>query len=282
MAAPIAHETARRGREAASAVAQPARPWLVRGARLGYAASGLVYATLGILTLQAVFGGGRTEDSRGAITTLAEQPAGQLLVGLVALGLLAYAAWRLVEAATDAEGKGSEPKGLAVRAMHAASGLLYGALGLFAFRLLTGSGARQGSGPGWTARLMALPSGRWLVGLAGLGVIGYGLYQLYRAATAHLDRQLDLSRVDADQRQWIVRASRAGIGARGVVLAIIGGLLVRGALRYDAARDTGVDAALATLAGAPFGRLLLALVAIGFLGYALYQIVRARYRRVAL
>lgn len=280
MATPVPHDLTDRGRQAARSAAGHARPWLGRAARLGYAASGLVYLTLGLLTLQTAFGGRQTEDSRGAIRTLAEQPAGQFLVLLVGVGMLAYAVWRIVAALTDADEKGSEPKGLAARAAQAVSGVLHGILGVFALRLLGGSSAESGGGPGWTARLMAMPAGRWLVGLVGLVVIGYALQQVYKAVKVKLDKQLDLSRVDADQRGWIERAARLGIGARGVVFTVLGGLIVTAALRFDASRASGLDGALATMSRVPFGMVLLALVAVGFMGYALYQFVRARYRRV--
>ncbi len=282
MAAPITHELTNRGRQAARSATGHARPWLHRTARLGYVASGLVYLTLGILTLQTALGdGGQTTDSRGAISTLAEQPAGKFLVLLVGIGMLGYAVWRLIAAVTDAEDKGSDTKGMIKRAAQFVSGVLHGLLGVYALRLLAGSPQGSGGGKGATARLMEMPAGRWLVAAVGLGIIAYALYELYKAAKVKLDRQLDLSRVDAHERTWITRAARAGIGARGVVFTIIGGLFVAAAVRYSPSQPTGLDAALATLADAPFGMVLLGLVAVGFMGYAIYQLVRARYRRVS-
>src|SRR4051812_38805089 len=106
---PMATETLRRGGAAAEATARAAtrspRPWLQRGARLGYASSGVVYVTLGLIALQAARHGGETEDTRGAIGVLADKPGGVWLVTLVGIGLLAYAVWRLIEAATGAEGE---------------------------------------------------------------------------------------------------------------------------------------------------------------------------------
>jgi hypothetical protein len=105
---------------AARQVARAGGPWLQRGARLGYAASGVVYLTLGAIALTGA-GGGQT-SSRGAIATLADKPAGTFLVLLVGIGLLGYAVWRLVEAATGAEGEGDDAKGIAKRVGHAGSG----------------------------------------------------------------------------------------------------------------------------------------------------------------
>ena len=47
-----------------------------------------------------------------------------------------------------------------------------------------------------------------------LGLIGYGLYQLYRAYQVDLDDQLDLSTLSSGARAWVVRAARGGAGGR--------------------------------------------------------------------
>jgi hypothetical protein len=268
---------------AAQHVARTGGPWLQRGARLGYAASGIVYITLGII---AITGAAGTASSRGAIATLADQPAGKFLVALVGIGLLGYAAWRLVEAATGAEGEGRDAKGTAKRVGHAASGLTHGALGLWALRLLTGRESAANTGDGqratdWTARLLELPAGRIIVAAAGLAVVGYGLYQLYRAATKDVAKRLALSGVSPDGRRWIVRAGRFGIGARGVVFGVIGGFLVLAALRRDPGQAGGLSDALAALERAPGGRVLLTLVALGLMAFGIWRLVNARYRRVA-
>jgi hypothetical protein len=269
---------------AARQVARGGGPWLQRGARLGYAASGVVYLTLGLIALRGV--GGAPASSRGAIATLAEQPAGKFLVLLVGIGLLGYAVWRVVEAATGAEGEGDDTKGMAKRVGHAASGLVHGALGLWALRLLAGRESAATAGDGgraddWTARLMALPAGRALVAAAGLAVAGYGAYQLYKAVKKDVRKRLDLAGVGADAQRWIVRVGRAGIGARGVVFVILGGFLGLAALRRDPEQAGGLPEALAAVERAPYGAVLLVLVSLGLMAYGLYQLVNARWRRVA-
>ena len=273
---------------AAEGAARRASPWLTRGARLGYAAKGIVYITLGLVALQAAMGAGQTQDQRGALRTLAEQPAGKLLLGIVAVGLLAYAVWRVIGAVVDSDAKGSEPKGLAVRGGQAFRGVLYGGLGLEAWRLLRGTAGGTGSSGGasgnrtahWTARAMELPAGRALVVGAGLGVIGYGLYQLWRAWKADVRKHLDLSEVSPETQEWIVRLGRLGYAARGVVFTIIGSFLVRAAMAYDPGRASGLGGALESLEGGTWGPWLLGVVALGLVAYGLFQVVQARYRVV--
>ncbi|MDO9410474.1 DUF1206 domain-containing protein [Patulibacter sp.] len=71
--------------------------------------------------------------------------------------------------------------------------------------------------------------------------------------------------------EWL---ARAGLVARGVVYAIIGVLAVKLALR-DGGETTDQQGALKEIAGQPFGKTLLVLMAVGLGGYALWRLLRA-------
>ena len=268
----------------AASTARRLSPWVERLARVGYAAKGLVYLLIGGLAARAALGaGGRTTDSGGALQSLGDGAGGKLLLALVAAGLLGYALWRVIAAATDAEAKGDSAKGIAQRLAGAGRGLLYVGLALQALRLLRGGGAEGGSqAEDWTARLMAAPAGRWLVAAVGLGVIGYALYQLYRAYASKVRKHLDLSTLGADGQRLVVALGRFGIGARGVVFLVIGWFLVRAARQSDASEASGVGEALRTLAAQSHGKWVLAVTGLGFVAYGLYQFANARYRRIAV
>jgi hypothetical protein len=91
-------------------------PWVEKLARFGYAAKGVVYAVIGILALQLALGqGGEATGPEGALSTIGQQPFGRALLAIMAAGLLAYALWRLVQAAVDPEHKGTDAKGLGQR-----------------------------------------------------------------------------------------------------------------------------------------------------------------------
>ena len=61
---------------------------------------------------------------------------------------------------------------------------------------------------------------------------------------------------------------------------LIGYGLIKAALDYSAKSAVGLDGALQRLAHASAGPLLLALVAAGFVAFALYSIADARYHQV--
>ena len=262
--------------------AREAAPWIVRLARLGYAAKGVVYVVIGALAARLAAGaGGTTTDSHGALRAIGESALGKVSLVVIGVGLLGYAVWRLIGAATDAEGKGRDAKGIAIRLAHVGNGIAYGALGVAALRLLAAASRASGDrAEHWTARLMAMPFGRWLVIAVGAGIVGYALYQLYYAASDKVRKHLDLSTASPATATWVVRFGRFGVAARAVVFALIGWFLVRAGLRYDPRQAGGVEQSLATLWNEPSGSILLGAVAVGLIAFGLFQLANARYRRM--
>jgi len=251
--------------------------------RAGYAAKGIVYVVIGALAAKAAAGaGGATTDSRGALGVIHDGPMGTIALIAIGIGLLGYMAWRLVAAVTDAEGKGDEPTKLAVRAAQAARGVAYGALGVQALRQLGGDdGGSQGEqARHWTARLLEMPFGRALVVAVGLSVLGYAVYQVYRAFSDKAKKHLDLAEAGPTQAKWIVRLGRFGIAARAVVFAMIGVFLLRAGMQRDSGEAGGIAQSLQALGAADYGKLVLGAVAFGLIAYGIYQLATARYRHM--
>jgi hypothetical protein len=235
---------------------------------------------MGALALLAATGqqGGQTADKREAVQTLQGLPGGPVLLGLIALGLLGYLAWRLTQAFADTEDKGSDAKGLAQRVGYAGSGLLYAALAWFAGRLALGGGGDGGGSDTrqtLTAQVLTWPGGDWLVLLAGLATIGGGLYQFYRAYSGRFHKNVRDSRIPAGQQNTVYRLGQVGYTARGVVLVLVGYFFVRAGWQSRAGAVGGTDEAFDLLAS--MGPLMLGVVALGLLAYSLYMLVQAKY-----
>ena len=255
-------------------------PWIEPLARFGYAARGVVYAVVGLLAIQAAFGGrGQTTGQEGALQRIAEQS--RFLLVLMAIGLAGYALWRFVQAVLDPENKGTDPKGMAQRGMMVASGIVYSGLAITAARMASGSGGGGGEGSqGFTANLMTKPFGRWLVVLAGLAVIVAGFHQLKEAYTKKFRDHLKLQEMNADEQRLATHTGQLGLSARGVVFLISGWFLVQAGLRFDPSQARGLGGALETLASQSYGPWLLGLVALGLVAYGAYSFLEARYRRI--
>jgi hypothetical protein len=238
-------------------------------ARFGYAAYGLVYVLVGVLSVRAAFGGGgKTAGQEGALQTILLAPLGRGLLGLVALGLLGYATWRLFQGILDPDDEGGDAKGLIKRADHIVNGLFHAALAMSVGRVALGSGGGGNGGPDdWTATLLQQPFGRWLVGVVGAGILAIGLFQFYRAHDAKFMEKLKPGEMNRRERRRTRRAGRLGHAARGVVFLVIGVFLTQAALQSDPDEVRGLGGALSALAAQPFGPYPLGLVAFGLVAF---------------
>jgi hypothetical protein len=257
-------------------------PWFARFARFGYAAKGVVYVVAGGLSARAAFGlGGATTDSRGALQTILTEPFGKLMLVLIGVGLIGYVLLRLVQALMDPEQKGSDAKGIVTRIGYLLSGLVYAGLAWTALQLASATGGTGGNQTQRSvARLLALPLGRWLIGIAGLIVIGSGLYQLYNAYRTNFSEHFKWNEMNATERTWTVRLGRFGLAAHGIVQGLIGLFLIQAALVFDSRKAQDAGGALQSLAQPPFGLWAVAVVAVGLAAYGVYMLAAARYSRI--
>jgi len=251
-----------------------------RLARLGFASIGIVYMLVGAFAAMSGLGrGGSTGGQESAFAFILGKPFGKVVLGVIVLGLLGYTVWRLLSAFHDSEQRGSDAKGLAIRAGSACRGLIYAAIAVEVIRILTrGSGGSGGEQQArhWTAELMAKPFGRTMIALIGLGIVLYGAYQLYAAWDSKLSKRINLGEIDARMRRKVIAISRFGIGARGLVFFVIGGSLVMAALKHNPQEAHSTSGALAAMP-----QPMLVFVGIGLIAYGGYALVNARYRRIS-
>ena len=260
-------------------------PWTEGLARAGLAAKGLSFGLVAVLALDvAISGSGKLEDRPGALRDVAGSPFGKVLLVVLAVGLAGYAIWRLILAILGRKLETGERESAPKRAADVARALLYGWLAFLCAQLVLeageGSGGQGNSEKELTARILDWPLGRWLVAAAGLAVIGAGLFNLYRALSQKFRKDLKEEHMKGEERRWYTVIGVIGHTARGVVFLLVGFFIVRAAWEYDPKEAIGLDGALAKLAHAEYGSLLLGAVAAGLLAYALFCFVQARYRRV--
>lgn len=251
-------------------------------ARAGFAARGAVYCLVGLLALVAAIGaGGDVGGNESALRSLVSKPFGAAILGLVGLGFVFFAAWRIVSAVVDADRHGGTAKGLGVRAIHLVSGLFNGALAATAFGLalgLAGSGGREdGAMKDWTAWLLSQPFGRWLVAAVGLGVVGGSVFHLWKSWNGDMLKRMS---IPPASRDLALALGRAGYAARGAVFGVIGGFLIVAAVRSDSSEAKGLGGALEALEDQPYGWALLALVSAGLAAFGAFGFVQARWRRI--
>ena len=162
-------------KEQAKEVYREARPWLVKFARLGTGAKGVVYLALGILILRAVGGAGSPEvDQRTTFQTIDNQFfLGPLLLALIATGLAGYVLWMFAQAVVDPHGHGTNPRGLIRR------GIMIVVVGLFLIHSAIRYNLEQAGGLGDVLRTLARqPYGPWILAAIATGLVAFGIYTI--------------------------------------------------------------------------------------------------------
>jgi len=255
--------------------------WFEWLARAGLVARGVIYGIIGVLALEMALGaGGKTTNQSGALGELAKQPGGKILLVLMAIGLFGYALWRLLRAAV---GHGPEEtddgkerlKGLV-------SGIAYASLFVTCLAILFGSSGSGGSGSPdkATGGVLGWPGGQFIVGIAGLVLIGVGLYQGYEGVKKKFLEKSKTEQMSEKTEKAFTTLGIAGHLARGVVFVLIGYFLAKAAIDFNPDKAVSVDGALAAVAKASYGKVLLGIVAAGTIAFGAYSIADARYRRV--
>jgi hypothetical protein len=244
-------------------------------ARAGLTARGVIYVVIGVLAAKLALGdGGKTSDQQGALKTIADQSFGTVLLVLMALGLLGYALWRASVALSAREDAKTRLDGVI-------GALSYGALCFVAIKLIVGAGAGGGGQEDRaTGGVLAWPAGTWIVGIAGVVFIGVGIDQARKGIKRTFCEDARTEKMSRHTRRTYELVGLFGHLARTVVFALIGGFLIKAAVEYDPKDAVALDGALAKVAHAPAGPVLLGIVAAGLLGFAAYSFMDARYRRV--
>jgi Domain of Unknown Function (DUF1206) len=256
-------------------------------ARAGLVAKGITFGIVGVLALGVVFGfGGKVEDRPGALQAIAETSLGRFLLGALAVGLAGYALWRFAQAALGEKLESGEDVNVLKRVGLVGRGLLYAWLSVMCFSIFFnadepitgGSGSRKEDRA--TGLLLEQPLGRWLVAAIGLGIIGAGVFNLFRGVTLRFRKDLKEGQMEKEERRSYTIIGVLGHLARGILFSLAGWFLVKAAWEYDPEEAIGLDGALRKLAAADYGELLLGVTAAGLMAYGLFCLVQARYRTV--
>jgi hypothetical protein len=242
-----------------------------------------IYATVGLLAGAAALNeGGEVTDTKGALRVILSHPLGNAVLFVLAVGLCGYAVWRVLDAFLDPDRRGTSFKGLVIRIGNLLRALIYGGLGIEAFRLARGLRASGGSDAkvrALTATVMAWPLGVWLVAIIGLITAAYGTSEIVEAIREKEDDKRNLSSRPAGRRRLLNLVSRFGVGARALIIVALGIFLVRAALRENPGEAEGLRGSILEMVGAG-GRWMLAFIALGLIAYAIDQALSAKYRRI--
>jgi hypothetical protein len=259
-----------------------ANPFYQYAARAGYVFRGILYGYMGYAALKiAQTGAGQPADQKASLIAVAGFPLGKfiLVVGIIAIA--AYSAWGFIRAIYDPLHRGKDPQGIVTRLGFAWSGLSYLILAFFAFGLLTNHSGSQPDGMQQIAsKLLSAPGGVLLTEAAGLIGVAAGLGQFFEAYSASFKKDEKRSQMSEAEKKVTDALGRAGFIARGIVFSLMGWFIYLAGAQHNSGKATGFTGIFTFILVQPYGRMLLALVALGIIALGLHSVVLARYIRL--
>jgi hypothetical protein len=257
-------------------------PVLTHVARVGLIAYGAMHFLIAYLAIRLAWGlRGADADQTGALQTVADGPGGAVLLWAIGVGMLALSLWQAGEVLLWWHGlldPAHRTRTALVCAKCLAKALVYAVLGITALLFAVGLEYEADERlRDLTDDTLGIPGGVVLVAAVATGVIAVGLYTLVRGFTGGFMKDIDLPAAPDRWEPLIETLGRIGYVAKGIAFALVGVLLWRAATSADVSTATGLDGALASIAGMAAGPWLLTAVAAGFAAFGLYALARARY-----
>ncbi len=251
-------------------------------ARAGLAARGVMYILIGIIAIEIAAGSGaRQADNAGAVRLVASNPAGSVLLWLLAIGFAGMTLWRLSEALFGAAERGGRKPGHRLASLFRA--LVYGAVTYSVLKYALGVGAPQSSNTqsqDLTASALHHSGGQVVVGTIGVAFVVGGIAVAVAAARRKFIEHLRMTAASTTTRTAVQRLGQIGGVTRGAEFCAVGVFLLIAAFTRQPAEARGVDSALRSFAQTPLGPWLLIVVALGLVAFGLYSFCEARWREV--
>jgi hypothetical protein len=252
-------------------------------ARTGFVAKGFVYFLVGLLSLQAAIGlGGDAPSATQALEQIIYRPFGSILLIGIIIGLLAYSAWRILQAIFDPEDRGKETNVWFFRLIDFLTGCLYLSMSYAAWQILQGLHATSSdeNTEVWVGRVLELPYGKWLVMVCAAVILIAGFYQFYSAWIASFDYSFDADRMSEFEKNMLRWLGRIGFFAWGIVYSMVSVMFYQAAITFNAEQAGGLAEALHALREQPFGIWILTITATGLIIYGVYLLVLSYYHKV--
>lgn len=265
-------ETAKRG------AAKAENSAILRGAaRAGYAVNGIVHVLIGLTAVSIALGSGGEADQSGALSELAQAPAGMLLLWVIAVALFALGVWQVLHSvltwSSDAKRKWLR------RLLGIGKSLVYFFVGATALVFARGSSTSTAqSSRSLSAQLMAMPGGDFIIIAIGVLAFAIGVALIVRGLTRRFLERIDRPPEPLGQR--VTALGVVGYTLEGVALCTVGVLFCIAVATVDPTKAGGLDGALKALIALPFGALIVVIIGVGFIAFGLYNEFRARFARL--
>jgi hypothetical protein len=257
------------------------KPWVKIFARIGYIAKGIIFILVGLLSLLAACGfGNNAKGTSGVFASVASKPFGEVLLWLIAVGLVGYILWLLIQVFEIRSIKKKDTKSIFKKFSNAVSCAIYISLAYQAFSLAIHAGHSGNAKHTVTVQLLSTGYGRWVIGMVGIIIIGYGIFQMYSGWKEKFMRQFNTHQMNTKEVKATLRTGKLGLIARGIVFCVLGYFIIQMAITANPGNPKGLDGTLEKILQQNYGSWLLGAVSIGLILYGLFEILKGKNKYI--
>jgi len=243
---------------------------------IGFISKGIIYLVIGILSLLAALNmGGESSGTNQALTFLKKQPFGQILLLFLGVGLFCYSFWMFVQSIKDPEKKGVTRNALLQRMGLFITGLVYVFIAVLAFYHLATPTDNEIVK---STYLDFLEPTTLAIVFVGIGII-LAIQTVVLIISVFKGGMLDQFNLEGKKYSEVIRRlGMFGFYSRAFVVGIIAYFFLHAGFYTGNNNIKGIQEAFEFLNQSSFGKVLMAITAVGFISYGAFYVFLTRYR----
>ena len=244
--------------------------------KYGFYTKGLVYLILGILTLLAALNlGGKVSDKNSVIVFLENQIFGKFLLLIVGLGFISYAFWRFYKSYTVLK-KNKEKTKYFLCIDYFTRGIVYGSLAISVLYKVINQPKDGVSKKSLAQKILSMDNGQLILYLIALIILISALNQFYIVYKKSFLKDIEKNK-NIKSYDFLKKSGKFGIVSRGISFLIFAYFIFKASQENNANQVRGTQGMFSYLHGLSFGNILMAIMALGFISYGIFQYFYGRY-----
>ncbi|GAB7257387.1 DUF1206 domain-containing protein [uncultured Polaribacter sp.] len=244
--------------------------------KFGFFTKGFVYIIIGILTfLTALNFGGKISDKNGVISFLENQIFGKVLLLILSLGLMSYALSRAYKFYDVLKNEDSNKKYIAA-VNYLFRTFFYGSFAVSIFLKVFNKASSDVTKETLVSRVLKIENGNIILILIGAIFLGSAINQFYKVISNSYLEDIKKSKNIASFNV-LKKTGAFGIFARGISFLIFSWFIISAAFYNNPQKIKGTQEMFSFLNSLTFGNILMAIMALGFVCYGVFQYFYGRY-----